>query len=180
MGEYWKPVNLTRGEFIHPHHVDCGLKLGEWWEWNGEPVESNVRRVMAEHIRLGAYGDPAALPFEVWRVVLETVSGWTGYTHQWRACDPRFKTMLMASVDTRRELHEAQGAGWRTFRVRSQAESLHADEVMCPASDEGEHRATCHTCELCRGQANPARSVAIIAHGNPGQLANFYRREQVS
>ena len=30
MGEYWKPVNLTRGEFIHPHHWGCGLKLGEW------------------------------------------------------------------------------------------------------------------------------------------------------
>lgn len=30
MGEYWKPVNVTRHEFIHPHAVGCGLKLGEW------------------------------------------------------------------------------------------------------------------------------------------------------
>lgn len=46
MGEYWKPVNLTRGEFIHPHHVDCGLKLGEWWEWEGQRVRSAVRRII--------------------------------------------------------------------------------------------------------------------------------------
>jgi hypothetical protein len=30
MGEYWKPVNVTRKEFIHPHHMGCGLKWGEW------------------------------------------------------------------------------------------------------------------------------------------------------
>lgn len=44
MGEYWKPVNMTRGEFIHPHHVDCGLKLGEW-----NYPESNVRKLMKKH-----------------------------------------------------------------------------------------------------------------------------------
>ena len=43
MGEYWKPVNLTRGEFIHPHHWDCGLKLGEW-----NHAKSAVRKVMRE------------------------------------------------------------------------------------------------------------------------------------
>ena len=41
MGEYWKPVNLTRGEYIHPHHVDNGLKLGEWWGY-----DSNVVKLM--------------------------------------------------------------------------------------------------------------------------------------
>ncbi len=30
MGEYWKPVNLTRREYVHPHHVGNGLKWGEW------------------------------------------------------------------------------------------------------------------------------------------------------
>jgi hypothetical protein len=43
MGEYWKPVNLTRGEFIHPHHMNCGLKLAEW-----NRVGSPVRRLMAQ------------------------------------------------------------------------------------------------------------------------------------
>ncbi len=39
MGEYWKPVNLTKKEFIHPHHVDCGLKLGEWWGYDSPVVK---------------------------------------------------------------------------------------------------------------------------------------------
>lgn len=30
MGEYWKPINVTRRQYIHPHHVDEGLKLAEW------------------------------------------------------------------------------------------------------------------------------------------------------
>ena len=42
MGEYWKPVNLTRGEFIHPHHWNCGLKFGEW-----NHPGSAVRKAMA-------------------------------------------------------------------------------------------------------------------------------------
>ena len=33
------------------------------------------RRLAGEHVRLGAYGDPAAVPFEVWRVVLSTAAG---------------------------------------------------------------------------------------------------------
>lgn len=41
MGEYWKPVNVTRKEWIHPHHADEGLKWGEWTH-----PESNVVRYM--------------------------------------------------------------------------------------------------------------------------------------
>lgn len=37
MGEYWKPVNVTRREYIHPHHVNEGLKLAEW-TWRGSAV----------------------------------------------------------------------------------------------------------------------------------------------
>jgi hypothetical protein len=32
-----------------------------------------------QFIRLGAYGDPAALPFEVWQDLVSTAEGWTGY-----------------------------------------------------------------------------------------------------
>jgi hypothetical protein len=37
MGEYWKPVNVTRKEFVHAHRVDEGLKLAEW-TWPGSAV----------------------------------------------------------------------------------------------------------------------------------------------
>ena len=41
MGEYWKPVNLTKKQFIHPHNVGNGLKLAEWWGY-----DSAVTRLM--------------------------------------------------------------------------------------------------------------------------------------
>lgn len=34
MGQYWKPVNLDKREFIDPHKLDCGLKL---WEQIANP-----------------------------------------------------------------------------------------------------------------------------------------------
>lgn len=35
-------------------------------------------------VRLGAYGDPAAVPTRVWAELLRYVKQWTGYTHQWK------------------------------------------------------------------------------------------------
>lgn len=29
MGQYWKPVNLDKKEFVNPHALGCGLKLWE-------------------------------------------------------------------------------------------------------------------------------------------------------
>lgn len=34
MGQYWKPVNLDKREFIDPHRLGCGLKL---WEQIANP-----------------------------------------------------------------------------------------------------------------------------------------------
>lgn len=34
MGQYWKPVNLDKREFINPHKLGCGLKL---WEQIANP-----------------------------------------------------------------------------------------------------------------------------------------------
>lgn len=140
-----------------------------------EPTWSDLQALVeGRSVRLGAYGDPAAIPFDVWRTLLATAGGWVGYTHQWRDCDPRLKDLVMASVDSLRELHEAGLRGWRTFRVRRPNEPLVAGaEFICPASDEAGHRTTCQRCQLCRGTSSPARSVAIVAHGKPGNLKAY-------
>jgi hypothetical protein len=130
-------------------------------------------------IRICAYGDPAAIPFEVWRMLLDAASTWTAYTHAWRRCDVRLKAFCMASVDTEAEFWEAREAGWRTFRIRMPDTPLLASgfgrglEFACPASDEMDHRTTCERCQLCRGLSSPARSVAIVAHGKPSSLKAF-------
>lgn len=156
----------------------------------------------ARAVRLGAYGDPAAIPFEVWRTLLTTVGGWVAYSHQWGVCDQRLRTIAMASVDTVEEFYQARALGWRTFRIRRTADdpivsgSYPADQVgqsrsvplefVCPASDEASHRSTCQACQLCRGTNSPARNVVIVAHGKPStlrafgiQVPFFVRREQI-
>jgi hypothetical protein len=132
-------------------------------------------------LRLGAYGDPAAIPFEVWRATIRAASSWIGYTHAWRVCDPRFKATVMASVDTVDEFVAAGLSGWRTFRIRRRDEPLVAGaEFQCPASDEMNHRTTCAQCRLCRGTSSPARSVAIFPHGKPSSLRMFRTRAEAS
>lgn len=116
-------------------------------------------------VRITAYGDPAFVPFEFWQQLLAEAAGWVGYTHQWRTCDPRFRSLLMASVERVDEAREAQARGWRTFRARPATSPLEATEFQCPASDEAGHRTTCLKCQLCRGTSSPAKSVSIQLHG---------------
>lgn len=119
-------------------------------------------------LRIGAFGDPVAVPMAVWTPLLLAAGGWTAYTHQWRRAEAQpYRAFCMASVDSPAEYLEAQAMGWRTFRVRASAdEALAGAEIVCPASDEGDHRVTCDRCSLCRGLARPAKSVAIIVHGS--------------
>lgn len=137
-----------------------------------EPTWADLPALVAgRSVRLGAYGDPAAVPVEVWQAVLRGAAGWVGYTHAWRTCDRRLQPLVMASVDTDDEGLAARLAGWRTFRVRRPEEPVAAGlEFICPASDEAGHRTTCQRCQLCRGTSSPARSVTILPHGKPGNL----------
>lgn len=137
-------------------------------------------------VRLGAYGDPAAVPASVWLRITSWARGWTGYTHAWS--DPRFQGLrycCMASVDSVEEAVRAQEMGWRTFRVRRAGEELRrgaddAREVVCPASDEGRKRTTCAACRVCDGRSRRrGPHVAILAHGpNAGIFEN--QRVQLS
>ena len=119
-----------------------------------------------KHARLGAYGDPAAIPIDIWRTILTRTSGWTAYTHQWRTCDPAFRSIAMASVENEDEQQHARRLGWRTFRVRTAGEPTLPNEIVCPASAEGGHAAQCASCGLCCGSQRAAKSIAIIAHGS--------------
>jgi hypothetical protein len=117
-------------------------------------------------VRLGAYGDPAMVPDDLWRNLISRAHGHTGYTHQWRT-SPAFRDLCMASVDSDIEAHEAWSMGWRTFRVRERSDDTIPGEVTCPASKEGGMRTQCERCLLCSG--NPNRKglrpgVVIIRH----------------
>ena len=137
-----------------------------WKTWKA----GNVPRIQPQDlvrntkpIRLGAYGDPAALPFEVWAgLLLVHTSGWTGYTHQWRTCDQRFRQIVMASVDTDAEYDEAKSMGWRCFRTVADDTVEVDDAVLCPAYASG---VTCADCLLCCGTTRGAKSITMPIHG---------------
>lgn len=126
-------------------------------------------------VRLGAYGDPAALPFEIVAAMVRRASNWTGYTHQWQTADRRLRRYLMASVETEEQAKDATRLGWRTFRVRGPDEPIVAGEITCPAAPEAGHRTQCADCTLCNGRRSyeragrrlddPRRNIVILAHG---------------
>ena len=113
-------------------------------------------------VRVGTYGDPAAVPGEVWDALLSEAAGWTAYSHQ-AGYRPG---MAMQSADTYAQALAFWEAGARTFRVvQDVAEIDLAREVMCPASKEAGKRTTCEACKLCAGLATRSpKSVAIVQH----------------
>lgn len=117
-------------------------------------------------VRLGAYGDPAAVPYHVWQRVLSGASFWTGYTHQW-ARFPELATWCMASVDTAAERLQAKFLGYRTFRVRGEAEARERGEAVCGASREAGHKTNCFDCHACSGTAGKARCDMVIKDHGP-------------
>lgn len=116
-------------------------------------------------VRLGAYGDPAAVPTEVSALLTQASARHTGYTHQFRTAES-LRPFVMASVDTLDEARAARLAGWRYFRVSPDAHLI-PGEMLCPASKEAGQKTTCDKCGLCNG-ARPndrRKNVVILAHG---------------
>jgi hypothetical protein len=121
--------------------------------------------VTKKALRLGAYGEPTALPFEIVKSAVDNAQGHTGYTHQWHNRKFRqFQSLLMASVDSPIEAVDAQSMGWRTFRVRKPTDGLMPGEINCPASKESGFLTTCDDCRLCAGTSRKAKNISIIEH----------------
>lgn len=131
----------------------------------GSDVSAIDQWMLGHYLRIGAYGDPALVPYAKWLEAVRCSSGTIGYTQQWRTCDPMFSRILMASVHSRAEKEQAAALGWRTFRTRLPGGRVLDDEVICPASHEAGHAATCEECQLCQGTTKRAKSVAIEVHG---------------
>ena len=110
--------------------------------------------VSGSPLRLGAYGEPVAIPMEFWKpainATIENKMGFTGYSHQWS--NPQFQMwseFLMASIHSTSEIRKASKLGWRYFRSSTDG---HVDwDVRCPEPDKGVH---CIAVQFCKGMTN--------------------------
>ena len=170
-GKRW---TSTRTCYVQVHNAPTSIWRAYHRGSYGSRVSTPMQTIAigtGRKVRIGSYGDPAAVPARVWDMLTTHASGWTGYTHQWAHMSAkraaRMQRYCMASCDTLAERAEAQARGWRTFTVTPDRASVPALDVLCPASAEAGRKSTCAKCGLCKGTASTARkSVSIPAHGS--------------
>jgi len=147
-------VNLGQGVLI----VYKSFLRGVYSMANTKAGRNTLGR--ARFVRVGTYGDPAAVPDFVWTQLLAEASTFTAYSHQsgWRP------DIAMQSADNKAQAVAHWTAGRRTFRVIADLGELDkANEALCPASKEAGRRVQCTACKLCKG-SSLAKSIAIVEH----------------
>lgn len=148
-----------------------GLQRGLYPEVSGHAAIKEIGA--GKMVRIGTYGDGAAVPAYIWESLIEDAKGWTAYTHQsgvsGAATDAR---LYMTSAETLPAAKAAWSRGERTFRVIADVSQMDRKrEFLCPASEEMGKRTTCEKCGLCAGSSVKAKSVAIVAHGGAKRTA---------
>jgi hypothetical protein len=114
-------------------------------------------------VRLGTYGDPAAVPGFIWDSLISRAEGHTAYSHQRYVNGAAFRPdIMMVSADTLPAARDAWRKGYRTFRVaRDLSDIVPGKEIACPSL----RGVTCQRCGLCGGASVQAKSIVIPAHG---------------
>jgi len=153
--------------------VRCQGPNQTWKTWaaGGYPrlsARSHRHLFAGQRIRLGAYGDPAMVPFGV----LRQLCGWcvdhTGFTHQWRWRPPYYAQLLHASCETPAAAHQARARGWKTFRVMTPGQNREGDEKTCRNEALGRQ---CIDCCRCKGGNGDNR--VIMRHGSPQLIVRW-------
>lgn len=121
-----------------------------------------IKRFLGQKIRLGSYGDPAAVPYYVWLGLVGLCDGHTGYTHQidHDCFDLKLLEFCQVSVDTVSQFKKVQDLNCGTFRVVAKGQKLLPQEVMCRNESHGD---TCIQCGMCDGRHQ--HKIAIHVHG---------------
>jgi hypothetical protein len=165
------PYRSLNGCYVQPHTV---VSIYKAWQRGRyvRPDSASASKLLealeaASTVRIGAYGDPMAVPSDVWVTLskLASASKVLGYTHAWKL--PRstdYKRWCVASTDSPAQYAAARAKGWRSFRVRLPGAPLLPGEFTCPAA--GPLELTCERCGACNGSRKPARhSPSIEVHG---------------
>jgi hypothetical protein len=151
-------VHLGQG----PSQVAKAFLAGQYEDWTTATPAAVAAFFRGRGVRLGAYGDPAAMPVRLARALVRLAEFWTGYTHApHRAA--HLRPYVMASVHNPDEAAYWQSRGWRTFRASPKGSLARMPgELLCPASKEAGHKLTCDTCRACDGTAKGRRANVMI------------------
>lgn len=171
----WKTQGLAAGRSCYvnigqgPNQIYKAFKAGKY---QPATLEELSKLGEGQMIRLGAYGDPLAVPSHIFRALLSKAKGHTSYTHASGLLPESTLSPHMVSADTKEQAQDAHSKGLRTFRVipvstwqQEGSKALLNGEILCPASKEAGAKVQCSDCGLCAGQTIKAKSIAIPAHG---------------
>lgn len=159
---YLRPALKAVRETELPGRYGCYVKawrLRALWEHGRKlpvtPMHEALPMLEGHRVRLGAYGDPCAVPgpYAFWSEIAGAAKAHTGYTRQWLDY-PAMRHLVMASVFSASERDEAHALGWRTFRSGGANEEPGPTERLC--SKEGSS-VQCYDCLSCGG----------LSHGGP-------------
>lgn len=142
--------------------------------WNSARTQNAISKELTREllkglrVRVGAAGDPLAVPADFWKDILSSCESYTGYTHQWREPFAKhYNEMFMASVDSEQEKTKAFWKGWNTFQVLDN-EDPESKSVQCLATlpdktDRNGLPMSCASCMMCNGKG--AKAVHVQLHG---------------
>ncbi len=151
---------IKKACYVKLHHAPLSIYRAEG---RAPANEGKAETGVGRYVRLGSYGDPAAVPVAIWDQLLDGATGHTGYTHQWRNRSD-LASIVMASTHTPKDVADCNALGFRSFRVKSASEPLLDGEISCPASKEAGAKTTCERCKLCAGAGVKAPNIAINKH----------------
>jgi hypothetical protein len=127
-------VNWVNG----PLAVQNGVKIAY------QPSRHNTL-IRAKNVRIGATGDPGAIPASVSVNLTRLARGWTGYHH---SGDPDLDSICMVSTQDEESEQAARDEGKRQYRMVRHDEKPPKDMVECPNATHG---VQCNDCLLCCG-----------------------------
>ena len=158
------------------------------------PATLEVLGSLGNGVRLGAYGDPVAMPRHMARHLVSRAGVRQGFTHQWRRPEVKegWPRLVMASCESPEQVARAHGGGWRTYTaypetltakearqaiINASAGQISGRLIMahCPASARLDYRETCLTCPLqCNGAgARWPWHIINAVHGAPSVMGRY-------
>lgn len=154
-----KQTGLATGRSCYVNIGQAPLSVYRKFKRGGYPVLSHeqiISNVSGRMVRIGSYGDGAAVPNDVWNTIKAHAQGVTAYTHQGLQQADHY----MVSADNLESAKQAWNTGKRTFRIVADYTEKQSNEVICPSAKG----VTCNDCGLCDGSKS-AKSVVIQVHG---------------